>query len=146
MVLREISRRDAIASLKRGNSITVAVKVQRPIQIGLRPLDDRDEQFAPIFCGARWVEEPNRFIINHTQELLELIQALKELDALYCDFFNHELGTSGLVDIAVYACPPGKVRPEYQAFIDINVDPYNWEMAYGQEWIRVGRGGRLVHN
>lgn len=143
MALRVISREEAIATLRDGRSITAVIRVTRPIQVGLRPLDDQDERFAPIFCGTRWVEEPDRFIVNNTQELLELIRALKRLDVIYCDFFDNQLGTSGLVDITVYANPAGVVRPRHQPIV-IDVDPYRWEIAYGQEWIRVDPEGRLA--
>ena len=60
MAQKEISRQEALATLDRGDIITVAVKVKRPIQIGMKDMED-DGHYSPIFLDSlEWVEEPNR--------------------------------------------------------------------------------------
>ena len=137
MAQKEISRQEALATLDRGGSIMVAVKVKRPIQIGMRPMDD-DEHYSPTFLDSlEWVEEPNKFVIQTREELLAVVRALKGVDADYCDFFNYEFGSSGLVDITVYRAAPSE-RLHGHRTIDIAVNPYNWRMPAGAEWTRIG--------
>ena len=137
MAQKEISRQEALATLDRGDIIMVAIKVKRPIQIGMRPLDDYGH-YSPIFLGStEWVEEPNKFVIQTREELLTVVRALKGVDADYCDFFNFEFGNSGLVDIAVYKAAPSE-RLHGHRTIDIAVNPYNWRVPAGAEWTRIG--------
>lgn len=137
MAQKEISRQEALATLDRGGIIMVAIKVKRPIQIGMKDMDD-DGRYSPIFLESlEWVEEPNKFVIQSREELLNVVRALKGVDADYCDFFNFEFGNSGLVDITVYKAAPGE-RLYGHRTIDIAVNPYNWRMPAGAEWTRIG--------
>lgn len=137
MAQKEISRQEALATLDHGDIIMVAVKVKRPIQIGMKDMDD-DGHYSPIFLDSlEWVEEPNRFVIQTREELLTVVRALKGVDADYCDFFNFEFGNSGLVDITVYKAAPSE-RLHGHRTIDIAVNPYNWRMPAGAEWTRIG--------
>ena len=137
MAQKEISRQEALATLDRGGIIMVAVKVKRPVQVGMKDMDD-GEHYSPIFLDSlEWVEEPNRFVLQTREELLTVVRALKGVDADYCDFFNFEFGNSGLVDITVYKAAPSE-RLHGHRTIDIAVNPYNWRMPAGAEWTRIG--------
>lgn len=143
MALQEISRQEAISMLDRGESITVAIKVKRPLQAGMRPIDNQ-EHYMPIFWGElQWVEEPNRFIVSTREELLAVVRALRAVDADYCDFFNYKFGNSGLVDLTVYTAPKG-ARRSYGDTLEIVIDPYNWRLPAGGEWTRIGRDYTIV--
>ena len=137
MAQKEISRQEALATLDRGDIITVAVKVKRPIQIGMKPMDN-DGHYSPMFLDKlEWVEEPNKFVIQSREELLMVVRSLKGVDADYCGFFNYEFGRSGLIDIAVYDATPSE-RHHGHRTIDIAVNPYNWRVPAGAEWTRIG--------
>lgn len=137
MAQKEISRQEALATLDHGGIIMVAVKVKRPIQVGMRPMDN-GTHYTPLFLDSlMWVEESDRFVIQTREELLMIVRALKSVDADYCEFFDFEFGKSGLVDITVYEAACNR-RLNGHRTISISVNPYNWRMPAGAEWTRIG--------
>lgn len=132
--LKKLTRQESIEQLKNGQLLVATVLVARPIQIGMRPMDN-DEHYSPIFCGVKWVEEA-RLYVDSVEDMLKLVRVLKPVDRDYTHFFRGEFGAS-MIDYVCYSTPRGTERPAHQV-TEIVINPYDWATPEGGEWTKIG--------